>query len=305
MNKYLEKIAKEYLHKTELDNPDVGNKVGAAATTGVTAMLVEQKLGPMLQRPVMNKLFNSKSSLDDSITSNILSDSLARTNTTLDHSLVGGNYEVQRELRKLPDTVGPFYLPHTHMDSFANHLDRKEKLGSLGSKILSKIGIGEPVEYTGRFKKDLKPFTKNFIGFGSMTNNKDVLVHEMGHAEDFSRGNVKLKHLAANVGRKVGTVSGLVGGAMLASNKTRDYAWTAPWVGAASTLREEFMANKLGYDLIKKHGGNPRKFLGLAAANMAGYLIKPTLTSATIAGINYARKKGEEFSPEEYLSDRY
>jgi hypothetical protein len=305
MNRYLEKVAKEYITEVRVEDTDNGRKLGAAVAGAGTAGIIQGKVGPALQKPIMNALNKWSPDVSTEVMEKIKEDVLPKTNTTLNIREVGGNEAYQDFHKGLGAHTGPHYASMENMESmrknFHRMLSAQEQAKKVGYKVL---GIDYEPEYKGQLDKDYGPFKKNYIHFGGHKNT-DVLVHEMGHAVDLNKGNVKLKNLASNFSRRtMGLPSAAVGGAMLASDKTRDYAWMAPWVAAAPTLRDEFAANKEAYKLIKQHGGHANKYLKLGGANLLGYAAVPLLSSLALAGINHARKKGEEVNPDEWLKDR-
>lgn len=301
MNRYLEKIAKEYLVRTEEDNPDVGNKIGTGIGTAVVAGAVNKKISPLLQNPIMKYLNNKDGQIPHEVLEKMKADVLPRTNTTMRLSEVGGT-PAFRNMINLMGAGSPFYADKEGLVTSQKRMHFLSKATKPLAKLVKAIGFDVPV-YDNEFKTGSKPFTKNYLHFDH--HNTDVIAHELGHAVDMNTGPAKFKKALYSAGARLsGLPSAAIGGAMLTNEKTRDYAWMAPVVASMPTLHSEAMANKHAYNLIKKHGGNPKKFLGLAAANMLGYAAKPLLTGGTIAGINHLRRKGEEINPEEYLRDR-
>jgi len=176
-----------------------------------------------------------------------------------------------------------------HVKEFLKHHDMEDK-----------VVIGhdpETLKRSGASDKDLKRFSKvnkphagpslsqlsngKFVIQNAKTPsgkmwNSNVLLHELGHAKDFSTGAKNLKGIGAILGRTgVGKIGAGVGAiAALQNEKTEKYA---PAIAAAPSLlrfREEVMANKHGYDFLKKtHGiAEGNKFLRKAVApNMMHY----------------------------------
>lgn len=295
MNKYLEKIAKEFLVQSQEDNPDPYNKLTAGAVGAITAGIAHSKVAPTLSGFLVGDLMHAEPGENEEVLKKTLKEVLPRTNTTLDVHEATPN-------RFLGDTVKtmmgdePVYVPES-------------TISGIGSKI-HKIGrfmnaIGKPLGVDPQYKDELldNRATKNYINMGN-TRNTDILFHELGHAEDFATGPVKLKKALMPVGRMGGLAFTAAGGAMLTNEKTRDYAWAAPIVGSLPTLREEYSASKRGYDMIKRHGGVGKKYIPAMARAFGTYMMKPGLAAATLAGINYARRKGEEVDPDEWLKGR-
>jgi hypothetical protein len=143
-----------------------------------------------------------------------------------------------------------------------------------------------------------KPMHKNFVNMklpGGKGNVKDLTIalHELGHAKDFNTGS-KLLRRAKNIshmGSSFAHKSGLgvaIGGAMSLSDKTKDYAWTAPVVAAAPLLRSEAAANYHGYQMSKNHisKASRNSFLRLAGKNMLGYGAPVAAAAGAIYGAN-------------------
>ena len=300
MNKYLEKIAKEYLNQTTVENNELGYKLGNMAVGFTGTGLAMKYLGPVFQKPVM-AYAQARNSIPLDVLDKIKTDVLPRTNTTFDIHEVGGPSGFANAYSGLGLTKVPHYASIKNMNQISNTLHRGGKIQNM----VREVPFLKPhvPHYDGSLKSKVDDFKKNYIGMGSF--NPDAAIHEMGHAVDFNTGNVKAKHLVSQVGRRLGgKLGGSIGaGLMLSNEKTRDYAWTAPIVASLPTMREEFMANKHGYDLINKHGGKGRSFLPLAAANLLGYAAAPALGAGTVALINHLKRKGEVINPEEYLRD--
>jgi hypothetical protein len=100
--------------------------------------------------------------------------------------------------------------------------------------------------------------------------NKDVIMHELGHAKDFAtHKNLKVGiHHASRLG-------GLASSLALTNKKTENYAVPIAAASTISTLRAEGMANYHAYKGIQAHKGtaSANKFLKrLVPHQMGGYL---------------------------------
>jgi len=267
MNKYLTKIAKEYFSEEKVKDDRASKKIGQAIITGATAGIAMKGGMKVIQEPILNALYNGKSSIDPETLEKIKEHTLRATNSTMD---IHEAFPLGPP--KLPKNSGPFYMD--------KHL--------------------APKAY------------KNYVHFPEYkTQNADALIHELGHAVDFNHNVGSLGH-KVKIGGGVlsrltsGVPAAAIGGALLSNEKTRDYAWTAPVIGALPTLHSEYMANHYGNNLLKTHGVSAKGragFLGLAAKNMLGYVGAPAIAAGTIAGINHLMRKGEEINPDEWRKE--
>jgi len=117
--------------------------------------------------------------------------------------------------------------------------------------------------------------------------NKDVLMHELGHAKDYQRFG-KTKAYVGAIGRS--GIFTLGTAAALSNEKTRDYAPAVAAIPGAIALRSEGAANYHAYKGIKAHKGGKaaNKFLKtLARNNMTHY----GLAAAAPVAAAYAGKK--------------
>lgn len=303
MNKYLEKVAKEYITQTRVEDDDVGRKVSGAILGGATSGIVIGKLGGILQKPIINSLGRGAQHYSDDFIKKVSDSVLPETNSTLRTAELGAHPNVRELLVTTGEHTGPYYMHKSQGPLVGKAVYAEQASGRLMSKAMAWLGMGKELPAPDKSLLNHPHFQKNFI-YSPLSGNQDILLHEMGHARDFSRGNVGLKLKASKLGSIAnGTLSAGVGGAMLGSEKTRDYAWMAPIVGSLPTMRSEFMANVHGAKMIAEHGGKIKPFLGLAAKNLLGYAMVPALSAAAIHGINKARKAGEEINPAEYIRD--
>lgn len=132
-------------------------------------------------------------------------------------------------------------------------------------------------------------------GFFSLARGKkaispDVIMHELGHAEDFSKHRA-LKQIGMRISRGPGAaIAGLASLGALSHDSTRDYAVPLSAAPIALMMREEMTANHNAYKAIKKFDGHEaaKKFLkGTASKNMANY----GLAGAAAVGSTYVAKK--------------
>jgi hypothetical protein len=128
--------------------------------------------------------------------------------------------------------------------------------------------------------------------------NKDVLMHELGHAKDFN-SHSSVKRVGMHIARHPHSHAafGAAGALMLSNDKTRDYAPLASAVPGALMLREEAAANYHAFKGIKAHKGAHagNKFLkGMARKNMINYGLS---AAAPVAGMYAAKKIMDAWSP--------
>lgn len=90
------------------------------------------------------------------------------------------------------------------------------------------------------------------------------------------------------VHRLSGTPAAVLGGAALASERTRDYAWALPIVTTLPAVIAE----------ARSGGGK-----ALLSRNMANHVLPNLFSSAGIAGVNYLRRAGEEVHPDEWVKE--
>lgn len=304
MNRYLEKIAKEYYQETRVEDPSVGNKLGLGAAVATTVGIVNKKIGQTLQNKIGLSLLNAEPTIPSDVLKKIEKEVLPATNSTMNLGEVGGTKEYAKFHDRVGSMGGPHYAAAENMTANAKRLERIRKLTTPITDLANRhlgtdFGFGkEP------FFDKAKPYTKNYV-YAGLQKNTDALAHELGHAVDLNGKFKGLKLRADRFSRGMTGVKGaLIGGAMLGSEKTKDYAWLAPLVGAAPMLRSEAAANMNMLKLVAKHGGNAKGLKGLIAKNTASYLLAPLITSGTIAGINHLRTKGEEINPDEWLANR-
>lgn len=133
----------------------------------------------------------------------------------------------------------------------------------------------------GKVQKSFIAGVKSYKG----TANKDVIMHELGHAKDFS------KHKNLKVGTlHAGRLGGLASKLALTNKKTEKYSIPIAVASTLPTLRSEGMANYHAYKGIQAHKGSAsaNRFLKrLVPHQMAGYA---GTALGTVAGA-YAGKK--------------
>ena len=160
-----------------------------------------------------------------------------------------------------------------------------------------KAGLGDDANYLFRggpaygHKDDLDRLSsirvnKNYIHTAG-TKNIGILAHELGHAASYKNSSKLYRNvqIASRTAHTKG-LGGLAGAAMLSSDKTKDYAWTAPAIAAAPMLLEEANANRHAYNAFTKHEsrGVANKFLKkVVSKNMATYALPVVGASAGLA----------------------
>jgi hypothetical protein len=304
MNKYLEKIAREYYSQSEVADTRVGSALGGALVGGLTAHQANKRIGNVIQRHFVAPMLSQTPTVSQEVMDKIVADALPRTNTVMDIRKAGGSQAASSMME--PFLQGPSYITSEGLNSAQK---RMHFLGELSRKAGGKVNnfLGRdaiPNLYSGQLS-GTPTFNKNFISMPGKVTNTDVLAHELGHAVDFSKGPVGLKKAVSGAGRLLhGVPAAAIGGLALTNENTRDYAWMAPVLAAAPTLREEIAANVHAYDLVKKHGGDAGKLKGLFTRNLTSYSIPMLAAAGSLAGVNYLRRKGEEVHPDEWLKDR-
>lgn len=290
MNKYLEKIASAT--EKDRDYPYTGNKefalsAAGASAAGVFNSKIVQKIGDKIERGILNlPPEESQQVMDKAL--NAVSKG---TNTTITKEMATWN-----NVGLSRDT--PTYWSKQDIRSEISATNRVRKLISGLDKVLGTKMGDSSVEDPEVFKNYLN--TSNFHiedpGYRRYKN-RDVLFHEMGRARDLNSGPVRLKRLLSSSHTPKafkGFTSAGIGGAMLANEDTRDYAWAAPIVGSLPTLREEYAASKQGLKLIKRHGGIGTKYTSSMAKMYGSHLLKPTILASTLAGVNHFLPRSEE-----------
>lgn len=136
-------------------------------------------------------------------------------------------------------------------------------------------------------------------GAGSKLKNTNVILHELGHAKDFST-HTGVKRLAALVGRSPlgGAATAGVVAASLGNEKTEKYAPAIAAVPGVIRMREELQANRHAHSFLKKNYGN------LSAGNYMKKVFKPNMAAygiqaaaaplAALAMQKYIHKKRHE-----------
>lgn len=300
MNKYLEKIAREYVVEEHVETPDWGPRMGTAASGVFAAHLANKHIGTRVGNRIGMKLLTVKGGEADSVIDGALRHVLPMTNTTENiHEI---NNAAARETVKALPIGGPAYVDRSGINRAGRAMHLLQKAQALASKIpLVNTFVHHPGKYVYKGAKA----DKNYVYTGRGIFNSDATFHELGHAIDLNRGARKTKIISDALSRGPGRLLGAAaGGAMLSSEKTRDYAWAAPLVAAAPMLRSEAMANIHGHRLIKAHGGIGKTFKATAALNTASYLLGPGLAAGALYGLNKIKRHGEKIDPDEWLSDR-
>ena len=304
MNKYLEKIAKEYYQKVEEADTRLGSALGGAAVGGFTAHQVNKRFGNVLQKYLVLPMVHQAPTAPVDVMQRVVEETLPRTNTVLGIMEAGGDPAVARAYRSIADSAGPHFATHQSLNSMQSTMHKLHRVQDLVNRAASKITgkqIGEPYDNAFAGKGT---FNKNYVHLGGVRNT-DILAHELGHAVDFTTGNTKLKRGISQIGRRIhGIPSAALGGLALTNEKTRDYAWTVPLLAAAPTLREEAAANIHAAKLVRSAGGNAKLLRGLFGRNLVSYSIPALAAAGALAGVNKLRKDGEKVDPDEWLTGR-
>jgi hypothetical protein len=318
-NKYLEKIAKEYLVETELENPDPWHKIGAgfvgATTAGVMDRLVGKKLMNFLPTPANWKPAESGETLDKALYTVADQVEARGHNVSMDpFTAVNHPYAIPAHQYAVKTLHGKRSIePSFTHARFAN---LATSASNTGLHVLDKVvepittrlgypGIAKqmfPDGYKGELGKADK-VTAHYFNMGS--GNHDLRFQELGRIQDLTGKFGKAKRIANIAGHLTsGIPAAAIGGAMLGSEKTRDYAWAAPLALALPRVREEVAATKNGLDLIRASGGSGKGFVGKASYRSLKNLVPTLFASGTLAGVNYLKRQGEKVDPDEWLRDR-
>jgi hypothetical protein len=261
MNKYLEKIA---ANKEDEPKPINGwGKAGLGYLGASAGMFAAQPVSSHFTKKVMHEMDHEHGISNHGTVRKFMRDNnFNRHNMTLNH-----RDHVRENLGHLPPE---YHALHQFHDSPAelSHPDT-------GHHML----LGTRSKKTGKLR------------------NMDVMMHELGHAKDFStHGHLKQK--AQLFGNRMGNHAALAGVAAMSSEKTRDYAPLAAAVPGALVLRSEAMANYHAYHGIKAHKGAQaaNKFLThFVPKQMAGYVAGTMGPAAGLYGANklidYVHKK--------------
>ena len=130
MNKYLEKIAKEYLNQTTVENNELGYKLGNMAVGFTGTGLAMKYLGPVFQKPIM-AYAQARNSIPLDVLDKIKTDVLPRTNTTFDIHEVGGPSGFANAYSGLGLTKVPHYASIKNMNQISNTLHRGGKIQNM------------------------------------------------------------------------------------------------------------------------------------------------------------------------------
>lgn len=256
MNKYLEKIATEE-EKKKHTKFHPGAAIGAALA-GSLASLPVSGLHHLLNQKVGDKI-------------NAVSDSGADLNT----------------IRKYMRDTG---LHKTTTFNTRGHKIGKETFkGKMGNDIHNFLKYDPNRSGPAYLHATAFGAKKNYVvgkGYGSGKINPDIMMHELGHAKDYSKFG-KLKMRVRAVSQTAGPLAAV---AALTHDDTRDYAPAIAAVPGAVMLRDEAAANYHAYKGIKAHKGAEaaNKFVKkLLPKQMGGY----ALAAAAPVAATYVAKK--------------
>jgi hypothetical protein len=271
-NKYLEKIASEEKKKS---NWHPGTAIGAALMGNIASTPIALAQSP-LARKVMDKVHTpSDSGSDMGTIKKFMKDNDLHKTTTFNtrYHAIESNFggrgtglkgELRYHFKSIAHTggaaTGPAYL---HAKSF-------------GAK--KNVIIGREFRNFGE-KKKLNP---------------DVIMHELGHAKDYSRFGT-----AKTLTRSLSRAAPVAALGALSNDKTRDYAPAIAAIPGIAMLRDEAAANYHAYNGIKAHKGTAaaNKFVKkLLPAQMGAYALA---AAAPVAGTYIAKKIVDHFHPKE------
>ena len=275
MNKYLVKIA-ESKDQGKAHSSPVADALGAHILGGIASTPLAIA-GNAAGFKTMNLRSDPKSSADLGTIKKFMKDNKLHKKVTFnarEHSIVREKLTPRyaQGLKQINHFVNPAYLHNTEGRGFIGGVRHPSGKGPGGKRI------------------------------SNGTVNKDIIMHELGHAKDFA-SNSKIKKIGTTLGRH--PLSRLSGGVatvgMLSNEKTRDHAALIPAAQAALVMREEGMANYHAYKGVKAHKGVPaaNKFLKrMVVPNTLNYgLVMGAPIAGTIAGkhiLNYMDKKRAE-----------
>jgi hypothetical protein len=168
----------------------------------------------------------------------------------------------------------------------ADHLSAAMKHGGSGPAVYAADHFGGHGVFVGGVRQ-----TKDGTNKTRAIKNSDVIMHELGHAKDFST-HTKIKSIGTRIGRHPGSsgVFSLASTAALSNEKTRDYAPAIAAIPSLAIMREEGAANYHAYQGIKAHKGaaGANKFLRHALKNNT---LNYGLTVAAPVAAAYVGKK--------------
>lgn len=305
MNKYLEKIAREYYTHTDVSDNRAGTVLGGALVGGLTTYGINDKIGNAIRNRLDTDVMTRAPTIGQSVLDKIHNDVMPRTNTTMDLLSAGGRREAAHMYGGLAGAEGTHYVPYQQVNAAqrVGHIlgTTRNVLAGAVNKVFGEGTI--PKSYSGEFSG--KPtFSKNYIHTGYVPNT-DLLAHEMGRAVDLHTGFGGAKRFASMAGRAVnGLPAAAIGGLALTNENTRDYAWAVPLAAAVPALREEVAAGSNAAKLVAQFGGDASKLRGTVSRKFLGKAVPAIAASGALAGINYLRRKGEEVNPDEWIKER-
>lgn len=305
MNRYLEKIAKEYYTRTDVNDNRVGTVLGGALVGGVTTHVINNKIGNAIRDRLDTSLGMQYPTVRQSVLEKIHNDVMPRTNTTMNLASAGGSREAAGLYEGLAMANGTHYVPHEQINATQRIGHIAGKAHNVYVKTVNKI-LGDnfiPKVYNDEFYG--KPtFSKNYIHTG-YAHNTDLVAHEMGRAVDLHTGLGSAKRVASMAGKALnGLPAAALGGLALTNEDTRDYAWAVPLAVAAPALREEVAAGTNAARLVTQFGGDASKLKSTVSRKFLGKALPALAASGALAGINYLRHKGEEVNPDEWIKER-
>lgn len=269
-NKYLEKVAEE----RKKDNAFVQAGKGFGALVGGSLAMTPVAIAQMhVGKKVLNYVDSphehaNLGTIKKMLRDNKMDVSMNHRPHHVDKHLNGGLAQSHRPL--VSGVRGPVFIPGKHMGP-----GNKNFLGGVKKPDYNNVKFHNPhgSAWGGRM------IVPNKIV------NKDVIMHELGHAKDFSRhGKIKT---GLTIG---GGLANKIAPALLLNDKTKDYAVPVAAAASAITLRNEAMANYHAYKGIKAHKGVAAA-RGFARKLLPSQMGAYALGAATSVGTVYAGKK--------------
>lgn len=253
-NKYLEKIAKK--EKSNWNGKALPAYMGASMGAGLVHSVVSKPLFDNVMTHVNRE--KSVSGADLGTIKKMMRDNNLHHTTTFN----------TRE--------------HAFHKNFSSDSKSEFMKGALGGAREASVGAKGPVFMPlGKVFGGKKDYVSG-VKRGKGTVGKDVIMHELGHAKDFSSfAKTKMGIRMAGAGLKGASV------AALTNDKTRDYAVPLAVAGALPTLRDEAAANYHAYHGIKAHKGAAaanRYLRKLVPGQMGHYALGAAASVGTIYG---------------------
>lgn len=266
MNKYLEKIAEQKDNEV-----DIGRRIKGAIGGLSAGVMTFGSLAQHTGHKVMKMIDDSHSYSNLGTIKKMMRDN--NLNTTFNNR----SHNIEKNFGKgkldsdFKSTVkyhkgGPGYMPNAHITGKGKNfiVGVKNNPGSFSFRGMHFSGVDSGA--------------KKIV-------NKDVIMHELGHAKDFMRfGRTK------TVSNLAGSFGGALAPALLLNKHTEDYAVPVAALSVIPTLRSEAAANYHAYKGIKAHQGAAAA-KGFAKKLLPHQMGTYGLQAAMVVGGTYAGKK--------------